>query len=455
MPSAIPKSSPQTGITKFTNCLLVKGDRLVKDDLWISSVTGKILQSQEVFYEHQATADRILDLGGRILAPGFIDVQLNGWCGFDFSVVPNEPSAYPKGIRQVNKKLIETGVTSYLPTIPSQKKELYTKALPHLGPSGKNRDPADGAESLGAHVEGPFISPTKNGIHTLGVLQTPTSGFSSLEDCYGSAHLSPDSATQIKKITIAPELPGALSCIPQLTARNIIVSIGHSEATFETATSAISAGATMITHLFNAMRPLHHRNPGIFGILGTSASPRSSRSTSPTSTSPSTPTFLSTSLSPHPKPFFGIIADGIHLHPTSITIAYASHPTGFILVTDAMALAGLPDGTYPWTNGELITKRGAQLTLNDSETIAGTSITLIQCVENFVNWCGIGVAEGVRAVTETPAKMLGLRGTKGGLEPGCDADLVVLGEAVSEDGWKELRVEQVWKFGECVHGETE
>lgn len=136
--------------------------------------------------------------------------------------------------------------------------------------------------------------------------------------------------------------------IPELRSRDIIYSIGHSEATYEDASEAVANGATMITHLFNAMRPLHHRNPGIFGVLGHAES--------------------------LPRPYFGIIADGIHLHPTAIKIAFNAHPDGFILVTDAMHLVGLPDGAYPWTNGENvcnIVKQGSKLLLEGSDTIAG------------------------------------------------------------------------------------
>ena len=136
--------------------------------------------------------------------------------------------------------------------------------------------------------------------------------------------------------------------ISEFQDRGIVYSIGHSEATFEEASAAVEAGATMITHLFNAMRPLHHRNPGIFGVLGSAGN--------------------------IPRPFFGIIADGIHLHPTTVKIAWNSHPDGFILVTDAMHTVGLPDGRYQCTNGDeesFITKKGAVLHLEGSDTIAG------------------------------------------------------------------------------------
>lgn len=304
---------------------------------------------------------------------------------------------------------------------------IYYQALPYLGPSGSTRDPSLGSESLGAHCEGPFMSPTKNGIHKLDVLQSPTHGLSSLAACYGPSNLNPHSPSPIKLVTIAPELPGALQAIQSLTSMGIIASIGHSEATYEEAKVAIKAGATSITHLFNAMKPLHHRNPGIFGLLGTASSSIA-------------------------KPYFGIIADGTHLHPTTIKIAYNAHPAGLVLVTDAMRLAGMPDGVYDWTNGSRIVKNGALLTLEENGKIAGSSIELVDCVTNFMNWTGTSVSEALKAVTETPAKMLGLEGVKGSLKEGADADLVVLDvleRAVGEE--KKIVVDQVWKFGIKVH----
>lgn len=423
------RAQASSGVLKFTNCLLVKGDELVKDDLWVSSVSGKILNGQEILYEHRTAPDQIVDLGGRILSPGLIDTQLNGAYGFDFSVIPDEGTvAYGKGVMHVNRSLVSTGVTSYLPTLTSQPPEVYHKALLFLGPSGASRDPLYGSESLGAHCEGPFLNPTKNGIHNASVLQSPVNGISDISDCYGPANID---SSAIKLVTLAPELPGALSCIPELNNRGIIVSIGHSEASYEEAKAGIKSGASMITHLFNAMRPLHHRNPGIFGLLGT---PSSSIV----------------------KPYFGIIADGIHLHPTSIKIAWNAHPDGFILVTDAMRLAGMPDGTYDWTNGSRIIKNGSLLTLEENGKIAGSSIQLIDCVSNFLNWTGATVPEALKAVTETPAKMLGLQDLKGTLKEGADADLVVLDLTQdSVGGEKKLVVDEVWKFGVKVFDKTD
>ncbi|EKV04105.1 N-acetylglucosamine-6-phosphate deacetylase (NagA), putative [Penicillium digitatum] len=417
----MPGKTSTPRITKFTNCRLVCGLNLVEQDLWIDSLTGKILKDQEAFYGLHLSPDEIIDLGGRIIAPGMIDVQLNGAHGFDFSVPCETKEKYDEGLRMVNRGLARTGVTSYLPTLVSSTPEVYWKVLPSLGPTSGTHTPQDGAESLGAHAEGPFISPGRNGIHKSEVLRAAET-FDDLIYCYGIDNMG--SVSPIKMITAAPEVGNMMAYIPEIAKRNIIYSIGHSDATYEQAVAATNKGACMITHLFNAMRPFYHRNPGVFGLLGQSERRR---------------------------PFYGVIADGIHLHPTSIKIAYNAHPDGLILVTDAMRLCGLPDGVYEWTNGERIVKTGARLTLEGSDKIAGSSATLIECVNNFRRWSGASTAAAINAVTAAPARLLGLEGVKGSLESGADADLIVLGESEDPFTGPALTVDQVWKLGTKIH----
>ncbi|KID92909.1 N-acetylglucosamine-6-phosphate deacetylase [Metarhizium guizhouense ARSEF 977] len=433
MPIALsPPTRPRNGLTKFTNCRLVKGDALVTEDLWVSSITGKIINSQATFFDELNLPDKTINLGGRIISPGMIECQLNGAFGFNFSTLLDDMSQYGKKVNEVNKLLVQTGVTSYIPTITSQRPELYQKALPFLGPSGANRNAHEGAESLGAHCEGPFLNPTKNGVHNIDVLIEAQS-FTDIEACYGAENLRPQREGEpipVKMITAAPERGSMMKLIPEIASRGIIFSVGHSEATYEEASEAVGRGATMITHLFNAMRPLHHRNPGVFGVLGKAENLA--------------------------RPYFGIISDGIHLHPTTIKIAFNAHPDGFILVTDAMHLVGLPDGAYPWTNGEQtcnIIKKGSKLLLENSDTIAGSSITLLECVNNFLEWSGTGIPQALKAVTSTPAAMLGFQGIKGSLEAGADADLVIFSEEESTtgSGSKQLVLDEVWKFGSLLH----
>ncbi|EJP65298.1 carbohydrate esterase family 9 [Beauveria bassiana ARSEF 2860] len=427
MPAIITNDSqPKNGLTKLTNCRLLRGEELVVDDLWVSSKTGKIVDSQTVFFDDLVLPDETVDLGGRIVSPGMIECQLNGAFGFNFSTLLDDMSQYGKKIKECQKLLVRTGVTSYIPTITSQRPELYQKALPFLGPSGRSHGAEDGAESLGAHCEGPFLNPTKNGVHNVDVL-IEAQTFADLEACYGADNLNPGTPgadIPVKMITAAPERGNMMKLIPEIVARGIRFSVGHSEATYEEASQAVGQGATMITHLFNAMRPLHHRNPGIFGVLGEAES--------------------------LPRPYFGVISDGIHLHPTTIKIAFNAHPEGFILVTDAMHLVGLPDGAYPWTNGEKtmnIVKKGSKLLLENSDSIAGSSITLLECVNNFLEWSGEGIPQALKTVTATPAAMMGLQGVKGTLEAGADADLLIFSDETTANGHHKLILDEVWKFG--------
>ncbi|KAG7149983.1 N-acetylglucosamine-6-phosphate deacetylase like protein [Verticillium longisporum] len=391
MPIALSPTRSQSGITRFTNCRLVRGDELVTEDLWVSSQTGKVISSQAAFFDELTVPDKSIDLGGRILSPGLIDVQLNGGFGFNFSTLLEDAAQYGKKVLEVNKRLVATGVTSYAPTLTSQNPELYQTVLPYLGPSN-SRHHENGAESLGAHCEGPFLNSSKNGIHNKDVLQVAET-FEDIEACYGSFNLTPsgDAPLPIKKMTIAPEQGQMMKFIPELTKRGIICSIGHTEATYEEASSA--------------------------------------------------------SLE---RPYFGIIADGIHLHPTTVNIAFNTHPDGFILVTDAMHMMGLPDGAYQWTNGDAesrIIKVGPTLLLEGTDTIAGSSITLIECVNNFLKWSGTTIPKALKSVTSTPAAMLEVQDTKGSLESGADADLVVFSEE-KQDGATQLVIDEVWKFDE-------
>lgn len=452
-------SSPSPRLIKFTNGYLLKDGQLVSGDLWVSSETGRIMSPQIAFYSSRRTADKVVDLQGKILAPGFIDVQINGSHNFDFSTP--DPDFAAK-FAQTRRQMIKSGLTSFVPTVISTRPDAYRSVLPHLGPSGRDRDAEQGSECLGAHIEGPFLSPVRNGIHNKEVLREAHS-WADIEECYGSSNLQ-----QVRYITAAPERGDMMSLIPEFVSRGIVFSIGHSDATFEQAQQAVGAGATMLTHLFNAMTPFGHREPGIFGLLGQSApsspvtTPRQSRTGSasnsphgsPRSSTRSTPRSslsISTSISDledearYRQPYFGLIADGIHLSAQALKIAYSAYPEGAILVTDAQKFAGCPDGAYEWRGEDRFIKEGKVLKLESNGRIAGSVVDLIDCVNNFRRFTGCGTAKALECVTSTPAKMLGkdVEQTKGKLETGMDADLVVLEEGLDGD----LTVRQVWKFG--------
>ena len=400
-----------TRITRFTNGLLSIGGQLSEGDLYVDTLTGKIILYRDAHSLSAVTDVQTVDLSGRILAPGFIDVQLNGHLGMDFSTPGPD---YVTDLRRVKKHLLQTGVTSFLPTISSQSPEVYEHTLPHLG-ADQDRNPEDGAESLGAHCEGPFINPAKCGIHKSEVLQT-AGDINTLETCYGREHLR---KAVIKMITMAPELDISKTMISELSRRGIVVSMGHSAATYEQAIEAVDQGSTMITHLYNAMSQTHHRDPGIVGLLGSSDIER---------------------------PWYSMIADGLHMHPAMATLAYNAYPEGCCLITDAQSVTGLCDGRYAWTNGEYFIKKGESVLLERTGGLAGSAVTLLSCLNNLISWTGVSTSTALRTVTSNPASMLGLEGIKGTLSLGGDADLVIL----SHHNQK-LVVDEVWKFGVLVY----
>ncbi|CAE6521196.1 unnamed protein product [Rhizoctonia solani] len=263
----------------FTNCLLALEDgSLVARDLWIDSELGLILDAQRTFFALRTRPSHVIDLNGAILAPGLLDIQINGAFGFDFSIynnnegIPVNPADesradadYLDGLVRVADHIVETGVTGLVPTIVTQQRDIYPKLLSLLVP----RDTPHGAHLLGWHAEGPFLQPAKRGAHTQTLLLSAPEGVSSLEAVYGSTALEKH-AGGVRIITAAPEIEGILSSVASLAERGVVVSIGHSIAPTPIATAAVAHGARLITHLFNAMPQLHHRDPSIIGLLGSS-----------------------------------------------------------------------------------------------------------------------------------------------------------------------------------------
>ncbi|KAF9947205.1 hypothetical protein BGZ70_002813, partial [Mortierella alpina] len=273
--------------------------------------------------------------------------------GVDFSV-PSDSETYERDLLKVNRGLLKYGTTSYCPTIVSSSASVYHQVLPHLKPRAGSAK--TGATILGAHVEGPFINEARIGAHELKVLQASAkNGYSDFKDVYGLEGATPEAQkvlsneylNSVKIITCAPELEGIMEAIPDLVKAGITVSVGHSMANISQAEEAVMKGATFITHLFNAMPQFHHRDPGVIGLLG------------------SRPNL--------PRPYYGLICDGIHVHPNSVKIAYDSHPEGVILVTDAMCAMGLSPGKYQLGNMN-VTKEEDRVYIKGTDTLAGRSL---------------------------------------------------------------------------------
>ncbi|KAJ6491837.1 carbohydrate esterase family 9 protein [Mycena vitilis] len=487
--------SSTNALVCFTNCLLPQEDGgLIEKDLWIDERRGVILDSQLSFFEKRERPDRIIDLGGNILSPGLIDIQINGAYGFDFSVYDGDDKAYKDGMKLVAEKIVETGVTSLVPTLITQEKSLYPKLLDLLRPFSTPTS----ATLLGWHAEGPFIDMEKRGAHAPPFLRAAPDGFQSFEEVYGAHNLvdsedwlmsnnSTDGHCGVRIITAAPEIKGVMGAVKELHQRGVIFSMGHSVASSEIATAAVLHGARLITHLFNAMPQLHHRDPSIIGLLGASphlAAP--SREVFPTPISPTTahtesgtgseafdyrsapgspkqsPVSLSRVASraqlhlekgqiadmTFERPYYGMIVDGIHSHPNSVRLAYTAFPEGCILITDAMKILdpNLRDGVHEWRDGKRFVKEGDKLYLEGTNTLAGSVVTLDHCVRNFSRFTGCSLGEAIKCATFNPAKCLGIENIKGTLRPGADADFVVLdrqGNPVS-----------TWVKGRLVWGST-
>ncbi|KAF8504721.1 Metallo-dependent hydrolase [Russula emetica] len=495
------------GLICFTNCLLPMQDgSLVEKDLWIDERRGVVLDSQQTFFSRKQRPERIINMGGNIVSPGFIDIQINGAYGFDFSVYEDDSDAYRRGLQTVAEKIVETGVTSLVPTVITQEKSLYPTLLSLLRPCANPR----GATFLGWHAEGPFIQLAKRGAHAPLHIRSPPKGFASFEEMYGAENLATkedwlmdrDAPLGVRIITAAPEINGVLDAVHELDQRGIVFSIGHSIATSDFATEAVRHGARLITHLFNAMPQLHHRDPSIIGLLG--ASPHISPLSSPTPSPPTSPAEPASPASParisssqvslrtttkaqseafddhetppqtpmlaasrvagriprlglhlekgqvadlgFERPFYELIVDGIHSHPNSVRLAYNAYPEGCILITDAMKILDphLKDGVHEWRDGKRFVKEGVKLYLEGTDTLAGSVVTLDTCVRNFSRFTGCSLGEAIKCVTFNPALCLGIEDRKGTLRPGADADLVILdrsGNVLST--W--VRGKEVWK----------
>uniref|UniRef100_A0A667X4K5 N-acetylglucosamine-6-phosphate deacetylase n=1 Tax=Myripristis murdjan TaxID=586833 RepID=A0A667X4K5_9TELE len=407
------------------------------EDLWVRE--GRILDPEKLFFDEQGYADKRVDCGGNIIAPGFIDVQINGGYGIDFSQASEDVSG---GISFVGKKILEHGVTSFCPTLVTSPPAVYHK-VPHLQsykifelfsfqltvskrsshneavlfqvlPNIKvyNGGP-HGAGVLGFHLEGPFISVEKRGAHPEHCLRTfKYGGLQDLMEAYGSLD-------NVAMVTLAPELAKSQSVVQELCQRGITVSLGHSVANLSQAEEAVQHGASFITHLFNAMLPFHHRDPGIVGLLTSDQIPAGR------------------------TVYYGMIADGIHTNPAALRIAHRAHPLGLVLVTDAITAMGLPPGRHT-LGQQVIEIQGLHAYVAGTTTLCGSIATMDMCVRHFKHASGCSVEEALEAASLHPAQLLGISNRKGKLDFGSDADLVFLDDALNIQATY-ISGEEVWR----------
>ncbi|XP_031174591.1 N-acetylglucosamine-6-phosphate deacetylase [Sander lucioperca] len=401
------KSVSDAAITQFINCRILRDHRLQRDDLWVRE--GKVLDPEKLFFDEKGYADKLVDCEGSIIAPGFIDVQINGGYGIDFSQASDDVSS---GVSFVAKKILQHGVTSFCPTLVTSPPAVYHKVLPQIKVSDGGEH---GAGVLGFHLEGPFISVEKKGAHPEQFLRTfQSGGIEDLMEAYGGLD-------NIAMVTLAPELGGSQSVVKELCQRGITVSLGHSVANLSQAEEAVHHGASFITHLFNAMLPFHHRDPGIVGLL----------------TSDQVPAGRTV--------YYGMIADGIHTNPAALRIAHRAHPSGLVLVTDAITAMGLPPGRHT-LGQQVIEIQGLHAYVAGTKTLCGSIATMDMCVRHFKHASGCSVEEALEAASLHPAKLLGISHKKGNLDYGSDADLVLLDDALNVEATF-ISGEEVWRKG--------
>ncbi len=320
---------------------------------------------------------RLIDATGFLVVPGFIDLQFNGGFGADFT-------AEPATIWQVAAQLPRYGVTAFLPTIitsPLSRVSQAQEVVVYGRPAGYRA-----TVPLGLHVEGPFLNPQKKGAHNPAYLRQPDLGV--------VADWSPEQGVRL--VTLAPELPGALPMVEALAGRGVLVSAGHSMATYAEAMAAFDAGIRYGTHLFNAMPNLLHREPGLPGALLTDD-----------------------------RPVAGLIADGIHTHPAIVRLIWACLGSQRLnLVTDAMAALGMAPGMHLLGDFEVqVDATSARLA---DGILAGSILALDQALRNLMAFTGCPLPQALATITTTPARALSLAHSLGRIAPGYNADLVLL-----------------------------
>ena len=327
---------------------------------------------------------RVLDFPGAILGPAFFDVHIHGAAGHDVM------EASPEALDAIGNFLASRGTAAYLATTVTAPKDATLRALEGLAKLIAHKPEDAQAWPIGIHLEGPFLSHAKRGVHPPGLLLAPDIAFF---DCMFDA-----AEGHVRLMTLAPELPGAVELAAHATAKGVRISVGHSDANLSETRAAIAAGASSATHTFNAMRALDHREPGILGAVLTTD-----------------------------KLYAELICDGIHTAPEMVRLWWrAKGPERAILITDAMSATGMPDGTYQLGGFDVEVANGRAMA---NGVLAGSVLTLDRALRNFVAFTGATVEQGLRLMTANPAAMTGFSDRAGMLAVGGPAHLVAVDAA--------------------------
>ncbi len=328
------------------------------------------------------SGERVYRLPDMFVAPGFIDLQVNGASGRDVG------QGDPGGVRAIAEWCVRCGTTGFLPTVITAPVPLTRRAIASV-------QEAEHRTILGVHLEGPFIAPAQAGAHNPAHMLPATAG--RLADIVAGHEQT------LRMITMAPELPGAGALISMARDLGAVPSLGHSDATYDQAKGSLERGVKAFTHLFNAMRGFNHREPGPVAVALESDA------------------------------YVQLICDGVHVHPAAVRlVAKTKGLERVCLVTDAMSAAGLGDGTYTLAGGPVFVVEGVAR-LGDGR-LAGSTLTMSDAIRNLILYTGCTLPEAVRCATLNPARLLGLAQQKGSLEEGKDADLVIFDEQLTVHG---------------------
>jgi N-acetylglucosamine-6-phosphate deacetylase len=365
---------------------IITAAHLITPTEWIESPVvvvedGRITTLQSSHAMEMPAGPRPMHFPDLVLAPGLIDIHIHGGAGHD--VMEPDKSAR----KQIERQLVQHGVTAYLPTTVTAPQDRILQALEHLGKAVAGSEGSGRALPIGIHLEGPFISHAKRGVHPPASLIPPSP---TALDRFWQA-----SAGTLRMMTVAPELPGAIATIAHARTLGVHASLGHSNATYAEARAGIAAGADHATHTFNAMRPLDHRDPGILAAI-----------------------LEDDTLTAD------IIVDGIHVDPSVVRLFLrAKGEDKAILITDAISATGMPGGTYSLGGFEVKVK-GDRCELEGK--LAGSVLTLDRAIRNVMDLAGWKLQRAVKLATLNPAKLLGISDQRGMLAPGRRADMVVL-----------------------------
>jgi len=354
---------------------------------------GRVLEISARSSRQVPAGVSVSDFGDGVMAPGYVDLHIHGNAGYD--VMDDTAEALPA----IEQLLARHGVTSYFPTTVTAPMDVTLRALERLADAiekralererqreQKNADSKSRALPLGIHLEGPFLSHARRGVHPPEDLLAPTLAL--FERFWQAAR------GRIRMMTIAPELEGAPEVIAEAARRGVCVSLGHSDADFDAAERGIAAGARHATHTFNAMRPLDHRSPGILGAVLTDRRVNAD-----------------------------IIADGVHLDPAIVKlVSNAKGPEQTVLITDATSATGMPDGRYRLGSFEVDVRDGKCMA---DGRLAGSVLTMDRAVRNLARFAEWDLRQAVAAASQNPARAARIA-NKGVLAAGADADFVVL-----------------------------